>query len=347
MCNVFFKWFELSSLWVFDKARLTGSPETDIRKSPIEYGPPFNEMRGNQLESLLSFVSRQLFRACARACYPGLPLWALCNSNATPFMQQKISQNKPTADSSTANAGSIDAKNLASPSDTSKSALQAASAENPKPDEIARHMKQLLERFQDRQIQLGRDFHELSQNLSGVAFLADVIARDLMKEQAPSAHRLKEIGALIRKGIDDLRHLLTESAPNIIDRHGLASALRDLAVRMSRKGKQCSFEMPIETVVSNHNVAILLLELAELAVTFVTDRGRGNTTHIVLQKEDAIVTLRIENDGICEDPSVNLPEDLLMMRSFISVLEGSLAVGSDGASGTFVIAVIPEGNCES
>lgn len=261
-------------------------------------------------------------------------------------MQQDIPHIESSAHSSAANGGTIDEK-IREAVPKPKSAFQATSAENSKPDEIARHLKQRLEQFQDWQIQLGRDFHEVSQNLSGVAFLADVIARDLMKEHAASAHRLKEIGALIRNGIDDLGRLMTESAPNIIDRHGLASALRDLAVRMSRKGTQCSFEMPIETVVSNHNVAIVLLELAELAVAFVTDRGQGNTTHIMLRREDGIVSLSIENDGICKDPSVKLPEELLMIRSFLSVVGGSLTVGSDGASGTFVIAVIPEGNCKS
>ena len=262
-------------------------------------------------------------------------------------MQQDIPHIESTAHSA-ANGGRIDEKTReAIPKLEPKSAFQATSAENSKPDEIARQLKQLLEHFQDQQIQLGREFHEVSQNLSGVAFLADVVARDLIKEQAPSAHRLKEIGALIRKGIDDLRRLMAESAPNIIDRHGLAPALKDLAVRMSRKGKQCSFEMPNETVVSNHNVAILLLEFAELAVDFVTDRGGGNTTHIVLQREDGIVKLNIENDGICKNPSANLPEELLMIRSFISLVGGSVKVGSDAASGTFVIAVIPEGNCGS
>lgn len=104
--------------------------------------------------------------------------------------------------------------------------------------------------------------------------------------------------------------------------------------------------MPVGTLVSNQNVAILLLELAELAVDFVTDRGRGKTTRIMMWRENGFVSLKIENDGIWENQRLKLSEELLMMRSFISLVRGSLALGSDVASGTFVIAVVPEENCE-
>lgn len=108
-------------------------------------------------------------------------------------MQQKI-PHKDSTTSATANGEMGERKNLTPSADPeaeaiphldSKEALQSTSTENPKPDQIARHLKQLLERCQNLQIQLGRDFHEVSQNLSGAAFLADVIARDLRKKTGP------------------------------------------------------------------------------------------------------------------------------------------------------------------
>jgi signal transduction histidine kinase len=268
------------------------------------------------------------------------------------FMQQENPSGRTPARSQAAIGESIkgqstDFKPKAIPHGETEGSFQATSARNPTPNEIARHLKQLLEAFHDEQIQLGRDFHEAAQNLSGVAFMADLIARDLKKMQSPYADRVKEIGSQLRKGIDDLRCLMADRAPNLIDRHGLAWTLRGLADRMSREGNSCTFEMSGEPVVSNHNAAILLLELAELAVDFITDCGRGKTTHIVLHSEDGTLLLGIKNDGICENKSLRLSENLLMIRSFLSLIGGSLELGSEATGGTYLTALIPADNRQS
>ncbi len=135
---------------------------------------------------------------------------------------------------------------------------------------------------------------------------------------------------------------MTNKPPNIIDRHGLAWALQDLADRMLQSGKQCTFEVPRTTVISNHNMEVLLLEIAEGALKFLIDRGEGEITRIELLRESGHAFLRVENDGVRGNKCLILCENLRMMRTYVSLFGGSLEIGSHGDGRTYVICTIPE-----
>ncbi len=95
---------------------------------------------------------------------------------------------------------------------------------------------EILEISEREQCRLGQDLHDgLGQELSGIAMLGDVHARELKAESHPSAQAATHIAEYVRATIASTRRLAKGLYPIELDRSGLLLALRDLAIQTSHR----------------------------------------------------------------------------------------------------------------
>ena len=106
--------------------------------------------------------------------------------------------------------------------------------------ELEREILAISEREQRR---LGQDLHDdLCQQLAGIEFLSQGLAKDLAAHSAGGAAQAQEIARMVRRAMTQTRELARGLSPVRLEAGGLPEALRDLAVSTRKVyGCHCRF----------------------------------------------------------------------------------------------------------
>lgn len=204
--------------------------------------------------------------------------------------------------------------------------------------------REILKISDHEQSRIGRDLHDgACQGLAGIAVLAEVVTRDLDRENPQAAAKVLKISKLARQSLDEIRHLAAGLLSVKIDQHGLDWALRDLAVETSaRNSVRCVFTARGPIPIADSNAAVQLFRIAQEAVSNALRHGRAQNVTIELAESNGTVSLVIRDDG------VGLPRrrkkdglGLHSMQYRAKVLGGSLEVRPGAKAGTAVVCSFP------
>jgi hypothetical protein len=168
--------------------------------------------------------------------------------------------------------------------------------------------RQILQASANEQRRIGQDLHDgLCQDLIGIAFGADMAARQLATRGAPEAEAVERLAASMRQAAGQARRLSHGLNPVDLNAGGLPIALEALAAKISESfGVNCSFDWDQEAQIRDDATATHLYRISQEAVSNAIKHGKAGNVRIRLRHERGRFVLTIEDDG------VGLPAEMLL-----------------------------------
>lgn len=181
-------------------------------------------------------------------------------------------------------------------------AFTALETEIGKRQRLEREILEISEREQSR---LGQDLHDgLGQELSGIAMLGDLLAKQLHVQSHPSATSAAQIADYIRSAIDSTRRLAKGHYPIALNRYGLLVALKDLAAQTShRTGIRCEIQQSGADPQLDKTAEIHLYRIIQECIGNAIKHAKASCITIESQAGDGAHTFAVTDDGVGFDPS--------------------------------------------
>lgn len=188
---------------------------------------------------------------------------------------------------------------------------------------------------------LGQDIHDgLGGRLSGLALIAQGLAKRIENGGTVEAGELRELASLAREGVEETRRVARGLDPAPVD-VGLVEALRGLADRTAAAGLACSFELEGSEVPADRDVTQHLYHIAQEAVTNGIRHGAPSRVDLRLTVRPRTIALDVRDDGsgLPSNPVEGL--GLRTMRQRAALLGAVLRVRAGPEGGTVVSCVVP------
>jgi signal transduction histidine kinase len=209
--------------------------------------------------------------------------------------------------------------------------------------ELAARMLEVEERERRR---ISRELHdETAQSLSYLRLHLEMLAR-LAPETLPALRNgLAEAGELTSNTIREIRRVLSDLSPAVLDQLGLAAAVRQLLHRL-REVHGLSIRLNVEKLGPlPAKTAIVVYRLVQECCANAARHSSARHLNVFLGAADGRVSMRIADDGIgfrMEEALVKPGSyGLAGMRERVALAGGELQVSSVPGRGTRVSAAIP------
>jgi PAS domain S-box-containing protein len=149
------------------------------------------------------------------------------------------------------------------------------------------------------QQRIGQDLHDdLCQQLAGIEFLSQTIARRLHDARRPEADAVEEIASLIRSAVEHTRDLSHGMSPIQSGPDALQSALEELALRTTRHFRiETEFRCPNPVLLDDMAIATHLYRVAQEAVSNAIKHGQAKRIEIGLVAVGERIHLAIRDNG--------------------------------------------------
>lgn len=200
---------------------------------------------------------------------------------------------------------------------------------------------QQLAVLEERQ-RLARDLHDsVTQSLYGVTMYAEAATRLLNSGNVDMAvDYLRELRATSQEALREMRLLIFELRPSILETEGLVAALQDrLESVEKRSGLETLLEVEGEDGLLSPDVEEELYRIAQEALNNALKHAQANQVMIGLYRRPDSVLLEISDNGQGFDP-VTVHEQggfgLRSMKERASQMDGRLEIESQPGAGTRV-----------
>jgi signal transduction histidine kinase len=220
-------------------------------------------------------------------------------------------------------------------------AQQAAIAiENARLYEQARQLAAVEERQR-----LARNLHDsVTQALYGVTLYSEAVFGQLSQgEIDKAAEHLRELQSTAREALTEMRLLIYELRPPVLEEEGLIAALQArLAAVEERVGVKTEFtvegefHLPVE-------IEEGLYRIAQEALNNAMKHAQASNIRISLRRDESCVTLEIADDGVGLDPATAGKEGglgLQAMEERAAELGGQLSLTSRPQEGTQILVEV-------
>ena len=160
--------------------------------------------------------------------------------------------------------------------------------------------REILEISEREQSRLGSDLHDgLGQELSGIAMLGEVHAKQLQTQSHPAAEAAAKIAAYVRATIESTRQLAKGHYPIELDRYGLLLALKELADQTShRTGIHCEMRKCGAELNLDKSAEIHLYRIVQECIGNAVRHARPRHIIVESQAGDGSHTFTVTDDGV-------------------------------------------------
>jgi signal transduction histidine kinase len=153
---------------------------------------------------------------------------------------------------------------------------------------------------------LARELHDsVAQALYSISLFIDA-TRMALKTNKPQVveNHLEELTQLSKEAMSDMRLMIFELRPPILEKIGLVAALQNrLESVEARAGFQASFEATGDIHLSTDE-EIDLYRIAQEALNNVVKHAQANKVKVAIHGQEGFVRLIIQDDGIGFDPQI-------------------------------------------
>jgi signal transduction histidine kinase len=217
----------------------------------------------------------------------------------------------------------------------------AVALENAQLHERARQAAALEERER-----LARDLHDsVTQSLYGASLYAEAASRALADgDMEPASANVREVRDTLQEALGEMRLLLFELRPPLLDELGLAGALKArLQAVEARAGLETTFEDRSDGQRLGQGTEQELFRVAQEALNNILKHAHATRVGIDLEASDAAVTLEIRDNGMGFTPELDGAGGFGLegMQQRMERLGGTLRIESSPGNGTRVQARIP------
>jgi PAS domain S-box-containing protein len=172
------------------------------------------------------------------------------------------------------------------------------------------------------------------------------IGGEVERGQMQVTDQLQNVQSLLREQIAQLRLMMTQLRPPILDERGLEAALRDHLISPEDSVKlQVSVQASLLKRLASAQ-EIILYRVAQEAVANVLKHAHAEHAWLTLQERRGLVLLEVKDDGIGFDPllaahSRNGHFGIIGMRERVELAGGTWNVQSAPGGGTLIRASLP------
>ena len=198
---------------------------------------------------------------------------------------------------------------------------------------------------EDERRRIGRELHDEA----GQSLLLLRLELELMERSAGEAirPRLAEARRIAERTVEEIRRMVAALSPAVLDRLGLAAALRQLAarfhklhpakLRMRISGSWDKLPMQSQEVI---------YRVAQEALQNIAKHSQATCVNLFLREADMSIKLSVSDNGIgfCADQALSKPMSfgLAGMRERAALLGGKLAVRGAPGKGVTVSLELPQ-----
>ena len=211
-----------------------------------------------------------------------------------------------------------------------KQAQEALLCEVVRRQELEREVMAIAEGEQRR---IGFDLHDgICQELSGIQFVAELIARQL-PEELPEKDLLAKTVEDIRKVILHTRHLSRSLSPVVLEKGDLSTALAELAADTETTfGIACVFSCPEPPLIPSSLTATHLYRIAQESIQNAIRHGKATSIEISLLPSGTSWVLQVADNGTPSGKKKKSGRGLQIMDYRASMFGGSVKFQKNGGT---------------
>lgn len=222
-----------------------------------------------------------------------------------------------------------------------------------KEDLCKRLLGKVLTAQEQERARLARELHdEIGQSLTAMIMTTLVVENSLPPDFASGREKLINVRNMANQALNDLRGLIFDLRPEVLDDLGLALALRSqikkhlepLGIEVNLRASGLRDNLP-------HEVETAVFRVVQEAITNIARHAQATQVSISLARQEGRLVVRIRDNGRGFDTTqvmngARQPWGLLGMEERITLLGGRFYVSTRPGAGTLLLAEVPAGGGE-
>lgn len=211
-------------------------------------------------------------------------------------------------------------------------------------------LEKIIGAQEEERKRVARDLHdEVAQALTGLG-MGLARAQELVPQDPPLAkEELDALRAMVRAMMEEVRRMIVELRPSLLDDLGLEAAVTWYAeTRLAEAGTRVTCQIKGLQTRLPPQVETALFRVVQEAVNNIAKHAHAKEAQIFLERSDARVVGRIEDNGVGFETAQVLGAKgrgnavgLAGMEERITLLGGSLRIASHPGAGTRIAFEIP------
>ena len=211
-------------------------------------------------------------------------------------------------------------------------------------------LNKVISAQEDERKRIARELHDqIGQTLTGLVMQIGGVEATLGDDQVAIKKQLSDLGESTSEAVEEVRRMMSDLRPSILDDMGLESAVSWYAeTHLEREGMEVVLDLHKSKAPLSPNVEISVFRVYQEAITNVIKHSGASHVSISLAYDDDRVSGTIKDDGVGFDvPAARPGADggwavgLLGMAERANLLGGSLQIDSSPGKGTTVNFEIP------
>ena len=196
---------------------------------------------------------------------------------------------------------------------------------------------------------LSKELHDqVGQSLTALSINLNIIRAHLdIKTQQELSERFESAQNLVTEITDNIRGVIAELHPPVLDDYGLEAAIRWYAERL---GKQTRLQVKVisETIEPCLTPAtnMTLFRITQEALTNIVKHAQTLKATVILEEKPDTIKLTISDNGVGFDAALHITDDrehwgLNTMRERATAVGGDFQIESSPGMGTKIIVKVP------
>ncbi len=217
--------------------------------------------------------------------------------------------------------------------------------------QVRKLSEHLLRVEEEERRRISRELHdEAGQAMLCIRLQLEMIEKTLPGELKQVRESLAATREVTEGVIVEIRRIISDLSPAVLEQLGLASALKQLARRF-RSYSPAKIKLQVTGVMLsgearlNRETEIVTYRLVQECLNNVAKHSSATTVNIRLRSTDSLVVLSVKDDGVGFDPAVAAKKPnsfgLAGIRERVGLLGGKLTVASRPGKGTNISIELP------
>lgn len=211
-------------------------------------------------------------------------------------------------------------------------------------EERFKAQREILVVREKEQKRIGQDLHDgLAQKLAGLSFITKTIQQKLERKSIHEASEMSIILEHIRMAIDETKSLARGFYPIELERLGLFSALKELAINTQKLfNVSCEHYFDQSILIQNEEIATNIYRIIQETIHNAIKHGTAKKIFISIKKEDGHIIVGVKDNGKGISDSVKGGMGFKTMHHRAKLLGGDLQIANNPeGEGVFVSFQFP------
>jgi len=203
---------------------------------------------------------------------------------------------------------------------------------------------------EEERLRIARGLHDDTAQALSILIIELERIENMMPENYPAlAHRIKYVRDLANHSLEELRDVIWDLRPSILDDLGLIPAIRGYArTHLEDTGVQVAFNAPADMLRFSPALETMLFRIAQEALNNIKKHASADTVVISLEQDSTLVCLDVKDNGhgfdverIKKDAVAHQQLGLLGIQERVSLVGGEIQIESIPGQGTHLHVCIP------